>query len=45
MMLKPNTGNGLQEQMTEHQLPTAVAVAQLPLNFKKGKYSTSIHAF
>jgi hypothetical protein len=24
---------------------TTVTVAQLPLNFKKGKYSTSIHAF
>jgi hypothetical protein len=31
--------------MTERQLLTSVTVAQLPLNFKKANYATSIHAF
>jgi hypothetical protein len=29
MTLKPNTDNGIQGRTTEHQLPTAVTVAQL----------------
>jgi hypothetical protein len=30
---------------TEGQHPTAVTVAQLPLNSKEANYATSIHAF